>query len=68
MANYTVVYPICGTVTVSVEADSKKEAIDKGWDHTDDKDNADVVWEPMTKIVEGNVFWGESNNIEVYEE
>jgi len=67
MTQYWVSYPIAGRVSVSVEADSVNEAIEKGWDLTD-KPEADVYWEPLEHIVTGNVFHGDTNEISVDEE
>ena len=59
---WQVSYPVAGEVTVIVEADTEAEAIEAGWDKTADPD-AELTWEPMEHIVEGNVFNGESNSI-----
>jgi hypothetical protein len=68
MASYTVTYPICGSVTVFVDdASSEEDAIEKGWDLTDDKES-ELYWEAMRYIVQGNVFNGSHNVIEVIED
>jgi len=64
---YTVTYPLCGSVSVEVEADSEEAAIEKGWDHTDD-DDAYLEWSAVRYIVQGNVFYGDTNSISVIKE
>lgn len=66
MTTYYVQYPVAGQVGVEVEADSPEEAIEKGWDLTAGPD-AILDWEPMERIVQGNVFLGSTNSIEVSE-
>lgn len=68
MPRYTVVYPVTGQVTVyDIEAESVDEAIEKGWNLTDSKDPniAEPEWYAITQVVEGNVYHGHINRIEV---
>lgn len=62
---YRVRLPITGIVTVQVEASSEKEAIEKAF--TSEKISDDLEWEPVSKIVAGNVFHGMLNEAEACE-
>lgn len=63
MATYTVYVPFTGYCTVEVEADNEEEAIQKALDEADINDPTE--WEATRKIVQGNVFSGVKNEIEV---
>jgi hypothetical protein len=63
MGTYNVSYPTVGEVVVEVEADSEDEAIEAGWDLVGDASVAEHQWEAVTKIVQGNVFYGPLNSI-----
>ncbi|HVX20922.1 MAG TPA: hypothetical protein VHB02_06225 [Acidimicrobiales bacterium] len=64
MKTYSVTYPTCGEVTVTVEAESEEAAIEAGWDLVGN-DDAEHTWEAMRHIVQGNVFHGNRNAIDV---
>lgn len=66
MPKFTVTYPICGSVTVAAEASDAEEAVELGWDLTSES-GAEMSWEAMEHIVEGNVFNGWTNKISVEE-
>lgn len=66
MKNYWVEIPITGKICVAVDAESKEDAIEKAFElgTLDDLDE----WEMHDKIVGGNVFYGVSNEIDVFEQ
>lgn len=60
MKTYSVTIPITGIIYVEVEADSRKEAIEKAMDL--DFQSKDIEeWETHKQIVQGNVFYGVRN-------
>jgi len=61
---WSVTYPVVGQVSVYVEAETEEEAIEAGYDLVD-KPAAEFTWEAVAHVVEGNVFYGETNDIEV---
>ncbi|AGH31861.1 hypothetical protein VPIG_00003 [Vibrio phage PWH3a-P1] len=67
MKNYEVLVPITGYIIVEVEADNEKEAIEKAFES--DELNIDNIneWDTHEAIVQGNVFYGIQNEIEVEE-
>lgn len=67
MSTYFVTYPIAGQVTVRVEADSEHAAIEAGWDEVSEP-SAELEWEAMEQIVQGNIFCGSTNSISVVED
>lgn len=59
MPNYYVTYPVVGEITVCVQADSERDAIDKGIDLVDTEAAKDFfTWEAVEHAVRGNVFYG----------
>lgn len=64
--NYYVTYPVAGQVTVCVSADSEEEAIEAGYDLVTHPE-AMMEWDAMEHIIEGNVFCGSINSIDVEE-
>ena len=78
MNSYTVTIPVCGAITVLVEAENAEQAEERAFDcasdlhipsgqHSDHGEVEDFDWEPMTKIVQGNVFYGHLNKVEIEE-
>lgn len=66
MPNYYVIYPVCGQVSVFVEdAANEEEAIELGYDLVSE---GELEWDVMEHIVQGNVFHGSTNSINVEEE
>lgn len=65
MSHYTVRVPIAGYLECYVEADSENEAEEKALNMTDTDPDTEFFYESMKHIVEGNVFYGECNDIEV---
>jgi hypothetical protein len=61
MTTYTVVFPITGTASCTVVAESEEEAIEMAWQQPHELEN----WESHECIVQGNVFYGDTNEIEV---
>lgn len=63
MKEYEVLLPITGHLVVSVEAESKEEAVKKAMEEgtIDDLES----WSATEIIVEGNIFSGELNEVEV---
>ena len=68
MATWTVIVPMCGSVTVEVEADTEEEAINKAFDNASIDDYPSSSYEFHRKIVSGNVFHGEINEVEAIKE
>ncbi|MCY6957850.1 hypothetical protein [Clostridium brassicae] len=66
MKNYTVSVPISGWVCVSVEANNEDEAISKAFEEATLEDLEE--WEMHKCIVEGNVFHGLMNEIDIFKE
>lgn len=73
MATYFVTIPFTGVIGIHVEADNKEEAKSKAWDadfrlDATPGEGAEVElgeWEMHEQIVQGNVFHGGQNEIEV---
>lgn len=65
MSKYIVTIPITAWSETVVEANSKKEAIEKAIDETKLEDV--LEWDCHKHIVEGNVFHGLLNDISVEE-
>ena len=60
---YYVTFPVTGIAGVEVEANSEEEAIELAW-------QGDVVleeWDIHSEIVQGNIFRGMQNEIDVQE-
>jgi len=70
MKQYTVIIPIAGHVTVSVEAENEDDAKEKAFEmDLADSGVADLEWETLTKFNQGNVcFCPRPWEIEVIEE
>lgn len=66
MKNYTVSVPISGYICIDVEANSEQEAITKAFEEATLEDLEE--WEMHECIVEGNVFHGLMNEIDIFEE
>ena len=64
LKTYTISVPITGRVIVEVKAASKTEAIEKLWDRDEPWPDPDE-WEVCEQVVEGNVFHGMHNEVEV---
>lgn len=56
---WAVSFPVTGSYTVTVEADSEKAAIEAAWE----ADDGDLEWDRVERIVQGNVFYGSQNEI-----
>lgn len=68
MKLYTVKVPIVAVCYVEVEAENKEDAIDKAFVSDDLRlENVDE-WEPLEKIVEGNVLHTYHNEVEIVDE
>lgn len=72
MKKFNIDFPIAGVLHFSdVEADTKKEAIDKCYELVAKSDNPiydfDGEWEMYTKIAEGNVLYVNDNRVSVEE-
>lgn len=68
MKLYTVKVPIVGACYVEVEAENESEAIEKAMDSEDlTLDNIEE-WEPLEKVVEGNVVYTYHTEAEVVNE
>jgi hypothetical protein len=57
MKKYSVDVPISGFINVEVEAEDKKDAIDKAFESEDLKLDNIVEWEAHEHICEGNVCY-----------
>ena len=79
MKSYTVTIPVCGAITVLVEAENKEQAEERAFDcaadlhiptgqHSDHGEVEDFDWDCMAQIVKGNVFYGHLNKVEITEE
>lgn len=68
MKRYTVKVPIVAVCYIDVEAESKKEAIEKAFE-SDDLNLKNVEeWEPLEHITKGNVIYTYHNDAEIVEE
>lgn len=63
MKTYDVTLPISGYAIVQVEAENKEAAIDAAMDAVEMDDIEE--WETHRHIVQGNVFYGKCNDVEV---
>ena len=63
MKEYYLKIPMAGSVEISVEAESEKEAIEKAMNEATIKNVGE--WEMFTKIVEGNVLYAPQWEIEI---
>lgn len=69
MANkFDVAVPITGVIYVTVEAENEEEAIEKALESEELTLENIETWEAHRHIVQGNVFYGEQNEIEVVDE
>ena len=64
--SYSVTFPITGSWSVLVEAESEEEALEKAYNT--DPDEGELTWTAVERVVQGNVFYGELNEIDVTEE
>ena len=62
---YDVSLPITGVIIVTVEADSEDEAVQKAFESDQLVLDNIESWSPHEKIVEGNIFHGERNDVDV---
>ncbi|ALM62171.1 hypothetical protein AXI64_gp179 [Vibrio phage qdvp001] len=67
MKSYEVLVPITGYIVVEVEAENEKEAIDKAFESDDLTIDNINEWDTHENIVQGNVFYGVKNEVEVEE-
>jgi hypothetical protein len=65
MKTYNVRVPITGVADVQVEAESEEQAIELALDSVTSDDLTE--WEGVRCVVQGNVFHGHTNEIEVEE-
>lgn len=65
MSAYTVRVPVAGYLEAYVTADSEEDAIEKALNMTDSDPDTEFFYETMKHITQGNVFYGECNDIEV---
>lgn len=65
MSHYTVRVPIAGYIEAYVSADSEEDAIDKAMLMSGDDTDAELFYESMRHITQGNVFYGSCNDVEV---
>lgn len=65
LEEYQVTLPIVGKLFITVEAESEEDAIRKAFE---EKLETDMIeeWEPLKKIVEGNIFYGDINQPEAF--
>ncbi len=70
MKKYTVVIPIAGSISIEVEAEDKRRAIDAAWTKIDAEaaDAGEVEWEFLTRIAEGNVCYAPVTHTHVEEQ
>ena len=66
MKSYYVTIPITGYVFVDIQAESEDEAKEKAF-NSDFCSNDIEEWSTHEKIVEGNVFYGMQNEIDIEE-
>ena len=67
MKKYNVYVPICGYVYLEVEAEDEQEAIDKAFENGCSTDDI-VEFDMYEHIVQGNVFYGAMNDVDVIPE
>ena len=66
---YLVIMPITGTVVKEVVAESEEKAIEQMFSGDLDISEKDInEWEMCPQIVEGNIFHGMQNEVDVEEE
>lgn len=63
---YEVKLPVAGYAMVSVEADTPEKAVEKAFEECT-LDNIEE-WEAFRKIIRGNVFYGNCNDVSVFDE
>jgi len=63
MKRYLVYIPICGAISIEVEADNEQEALNAAWEdyHGHGAEDFDLAWEAHKEITSGRVFYGELN-------
>ncbi len=61
MKTYSVTLPVSGVIHTEVEAESEDDAIEKALADPDITIDDIAEWEPCRNIVEGNVFYGHTN-------
>lgn len=66
MKTWMVEIPITGIVCIEVKADTRKEAIEKGFDSEFETKDIEE-WETHHHITQGNVFYGLQNDVDAYE-
>ena len=66
MRKYWVTVPVTARICVEVEAEDRESAIDKAFDEGTLDDIEE--WEMHEQIVDGNVFYGLINEIDVIEQ
>jgi hypothetical protein len=64
---WMVTLPLTGTITVQVEAENERDAIDTALEGGDFKTENINEWEVVRQIVRGNVFSGLMNSAEAEE-
>jgi hypothetical protein len=68
---FTVLIPLAGRLTISVEADGEEAAKEAAWDKFNELGEAgadDIEWEAMDIIAEGNCCSAPQNEIEANED
>ena len=68
MKEFSVRIPVSGYMEKYVEAEDEKEAEEIALSQGYDENKDDLYWETMSRITQGNVFYGLLNRIEVKEE
>ena len=67
MPKYLVTIPICGSVTVEVEAENEEEAKELALESEQVNDFDRIEYDVVEHIVEGNFFFGSCNSIDIQE-
>lgn len=65
MKRFLVTLPITGYILVEVEADNERAAIDAALISDELRTDRIEEWEAHEHIVQGNVFYGRKNRVEV---
>ena len=67
MAKYSVAIPLAGCLTIEVEAEDEEAAKAAAWTAFGERGEGagDLEWDCLDRIVEGNVFHGSTNTVQV---
>lgn len=62
MAEWEVTLPVVGSLSLVVEAESEKEAIEKAFEVGYDPKDQDLTWETVERVTRGDVLYAPVNS------